>query len=216
MPSPLVISNLIPLGPLLALGTAEQASFVQGSGPIGATFLALEHCYAGVPWTEHAEATTRLGEMALLFKRKMTESSIAFLSTYVLTDYFQKSPLFVREGAEYPALLTDLLMGRQRHPRSSNRATAPLAAASHFGSLVGIDFRLARGTGGEIRLYDATQRVLMDFPSGKAEMQVSAEVEGSMPLLALVALHLHSLAAAASERDTAARLVIAAGQVYPG
>lgn len=198
------------------MGTEAQASAVLRAGAIGTTLLTLEHEYGGVPRSESDEAKARLDEIGKTFKQCVVESSIAGLSTYVLADFLQKRRLFAQEANDFPCTLTDLLRGLNRYPRPAAKATALVGTAAHLGGLVGIFFDLLRTTTGDLSLYDATRFIILDFPSGICEMQVTPKMEGSRPLLALVALHLQSLSETLRDRDLAMQMITAAAEVYPG
>lgn len=209
----LPISNLIPLTALLPLGTEAQAQAVLSAGSVGNTLLALEHVYGGVSFGDHYEVKTRLEELGTMFRGYVSESSVAFLSTYVLVDFFQKKRLFPQEG-NFPLTLTDLLLGNRTRPRPANQATSLIGVAAHLGGLVGISFLLRRNVSGEASLYDPSRGIILDFPSGKAEMQVAPADEGGEPLIALVSFHLAGLADAVSDVDQAVRMSRAARMVY--
>jgi hypothetical protein len=211
-------SARIPLAPLLMIGTEAQATSVHIAGPIGTTLLTIEHCYGGVTLAEHAEAVARLEEIGTRFKRQVSESSVAGLPTYVLTDFLQKQTLFIRDSGEFPFFLTDLLTERNRYLLPSNQAPSVFGAAAHLGGLVGISFNLLRPLSGDLGLHEPHRGIILDFPSGKAEMQITPieqKIEGSRDLLALVSLYLRSLSEITPDRELAGRMINAAQEVFP-
>lgn len=207
-------SSLIPVNALLPLGNAIQAEIVTQAGSLGSTMLALEQAYGGVSLEDNLAAEAALGKFETRYRSFVTDSSVAFLKTYALLDFFQKRPLPGFE-ADFPVSLTDLLLGNKKRLVPANQSTALFGLMTHLGGLSQIEFSVVRRSEG-LSLFDAKRECIIDFPAGRAEMQVGAATEAREPLLALISLHLIGLADGASEVGQAARMYHAARTMYPG
>lgn len=228
MPSLPPISSQIPMNALMALGTEIQARVVIDAGAMGNTLLALEHAYRDVSLEDHLEAEVRLKNLGDKFKSYISDNSMVNLSTdlssqwnvstLVLNSFLEKQRAFT-EDADYPLSLTDLLLGRKRHTRPANQAASLFGIAAHLGGLARIQFSLLRNADG-MSLFDPRGSIL-DFPSGKAALQMAPATEPGEPvpgepLIALVAFHLIGLADGLSEVGQAARMYQAARIIFPG
>jgi hypothetical protein len=204
---------LIPFNALLSLGTEAQARFVASAGALGHTLLAIEHSYGSAPMEDHDEARACLDRWGSSFKVYLTESSVAFIGAFALNTFLQQKRPFAQKE-DFPLFLTDLLLGRSRRARPANQATSLMAVTAHLAGLNGISFLLRRSDRGEMSLYDPKDAIIVDFPSGRAEMQAGTTGDSGEPLTALIAFHLAGLADAISETEQAARMYRAARMIY--
>ncbi|HEX5037735.1 MAG TPA: hypothetical protein VFX30_11295 [bacterium] len=222
------IASQIPMNALMALGNEVQAHMVADAGAMGNTLLALEHAYGSVSFEDHLEAEVRLNQLGGKFKSYVADNSTASLSTdlnadwsvstLVLNSFLEKQRVFAQD-AVYPSFLADLLLGRKRHMRPANQTTSLFGLAAHLGGLANIPFLLLRNAD-SMSLFDPRGSIL-DFPSGKAAIQIAPATEPGEPvpgepLIALVAFHLISVADGFSEVGHAAKMYHAARMIYPG
>lgn len=214
MPPLVPFSHLIPPNALLSMGTEIQAEMVTHAGSLGSALLAVEHAYCGVSFEDHLAAEARMGALEARYRSFVTDSSVAFFKTYVLLDFFQKRPLPAFE-TDFPVALTDLLLGNRKRLVPANQSTALFGLMAHLGGISHVDFSVIRRTEG-LSLFDGERDCIIDFPSGRAEMQVGSAAETREPLLSLFAFHLIGLADGASEVGHAARMYHAARAIYPG
>jgi hypothetical protein len=136
------------------------------------------------------------------------------MGAYALNNFLQLKPPFAQKES-FPLSLTDLLLSRSDRARPANQATSLMAVTAHLAGLTGISFLLRRTDKGDMSLYDPTDGIILDFPSGKAEMQAGPAGEAGEPLIALVAFHLIGLADAVPGSEQAARMYRAARMIFP-